>query len=393
MLDSVLQTSSGRERAFFILQRWIDIVAYALAGSAFFAYAGSSLGSLGTATLLQLTSDNSTAAVYLSLLAAAAALWLCHKLIGARLQHIRWAVFFPPLPVAVILSCAASPLWPTLRDEQHATAPLATSDVLVAGAGYGAFWVIQLLLTELGTSVHLAFFARERKPDWQGKTIDELTDDELTDWLRSESPVDDERRDLFSAAGIVERLLQRLSSGRNSIALQGPYGAGKSSIIRMAERRAAAEKQPLWFVRVSCWGFDNSALVQREVLNQVTQQFGEHVDCFSIRGLPQNYLDAVSKDIGWLGMFGVFVNRRLSPLQELQRLSPVLRSVGRDVVVVIEDVDRHGRNFDLSDIQALLARFREVDGVSFVLTIADEQQVDFELRRLPIVNRGGMRRA
>ncbi|MBA2585795.1 MAG: hypothetical protein H0U99_04850 [Chthoniobacterales bacterium] len=90
-----------------------------------------------------------------------------------------------------------------------------------------------------------------------------------------------------------------------------------------------------------------------------------------------NYIDAISRDIGWLGIFRVFVSRHLSPLEELQRLSPILRSVGYDVVVVIEDVDRNGRNFDLSDIQALLARFKEVDGVSFVLTIANEQQVDF----------------
>lgn len=373
----MVQTSSGRERVFFILQRWVDIGAYAFAGSAFFAYAGSSLASLGSATLLRLTSDNSTAAMYLSLVAAAVALWLCHKLIGARLQHVRWTVFFPPLPVAVILAVVAAPLWPVLRDEHHSTGGLSTADLLIAGGGYAAFWLIQLLLTEFGSTLHVAFCGRESKPHWEGKTIDELTDDELTDWLRSETPVDDERRDLFSVAGIVERLLQRLCSGRNSIALQGAYGAGKSSIARMAEQRAAAAQQPLWFVRVSCWGFDNSALVQREVLNQVTQRVGEHVDCFSIRGLPQNYLDAVSTEIGWVGIFGVFVNRRLSPLQELQRLSPVLRSVGRDVVVVIEDVDRNGRNFDLSDIQALLARFREVDGISFVLTIANEQQVDF----------------
>jgi len=54
-----------------------------------------------------------------------------------------------------------------------------------------------------------------------------------------------------------------------------------------------------------------------------------------------------------------------------------LRAVGHNVVVVIEDVDRNGRGFDLSDIQALLARFREVTGVSFVLSISNEQQVDF----------------
>ena len=40
-------------------------------------------------------------------------------------------------------------------------------------------------------------------------------------------------------------------------------------------------------------------------------------------------------------------------------------------------MDRNGRNFDLSDIQALLVRFREVSGVSFVLTISNEQQIDF----------------
>jgi hypothetical protein len=199
----------------------------------------------------------------------------------------------------------------------------------------------------------------------------------LEEWLSTDLAINDERRDLFRAAEISERLLRRLKDGKNSIALQGAYGAGKTSVIQMAEGRAHRNRQRLWCVKVSCWGFDNSSVVQREALDQIVQCVGEKIDCFAIRGLPRNYIDAITKDGGWLGVFKIIISRHLSPLEQLQRFTPILGAVDHIVVVVVEDVDRNGRGFDLGDVQALLARFREVTGVSFILSISNEQQVDF----------------
>src|SRR5437764_5566604 len=118
-------------------------------------------------------------------------------------------------------------------------------------------------MSHLGHVLHARVFERHAVPNWQGKTLDELTDGDLREWLDNELPIEDERRDLFRAAEISQRLLQRLDEGNNSIALQGAFGSGKTSIIQMAERRANWKRGPLWFVKVSCWGFDNSALIQR----------------------------------------------------------------------------------------------------------------------------------
>lgn len=209
---------------------------------------------------------------------------------------------------------------------------------------------------------------------WHGKTIGELTAVELQEWLRNESPVD---LDLFGLAETAHRILQRLANGKNTVAVLGSFGAGKTSLVEMAEKRAFRERKPLWFVRISCWGFEDSSRVQQEVLSQVVKYVGNRVDCLGIRGLPNDYMDAVTKQVSWFGLLQSFASHKLSPLEQLQRLSPILRAIGLSVVVVIEDVDRNGRSFDLSHIQALLARFREVNGLSFVLAISAGQQFDF----------------
>jgi KAP-like P-loop domain-containing protein len=367
-----VQRKNTRERIYYILQRWANIGTYALIGSAFIAYGGRFVGEWTETHLRLITGQNSMALLCLSLALGAIVLWQCNRLAGARWEHLRWIPFYPPLPIAVILAFILEPVWPVLGDKQNHVIPIASQYAGMLALSYVVFWLFQISLGYLGRALHANILATKVVSRWEGKTLDELTDDELREWLDTELPIDDERRDLFRAAEISERLLQRLDDGKNSIALQGAYGAGKSSIIQMAEKRAKIKKIPLWFVKISCWGFDDSALIQRGVLDQVVQCVGDKVDCFAIRGVPQNYVDA-TKDIGWLSIFRIFVSRRLTPLEELQRLTPVLTAIGHNIVVAIEDVDRNGRSFDLSDIQALLARFREVNGVSFILSISNEQ--------------------
>src|SRR5436190_12284755 len=107
--------SERRKRLFFTLQRWANIFGYTLIGSAIVAYCGDGLAAWGSRVLARLTEGNSTAGVCLGIIATATALSFCHRLLGTRLQHLQFA-YFPPLPIAVIASFIAAPLWPPLRD-------------------------------------------------------------------------------------------------------------------------------------------------------------------------------------------------------------------------------------------------------------------------------------
>jgi KAP family P-loop domain len=365
------------QRAFYVLQRWTNIGSYALFGSAFAAYCGPFLANWTERRLSAIPGGDSPVFVCILIGILAIALWQCNRLAGTQWNHLRWLLLYPPLPVAVILSFLFAPLWPAVSDREQVGSPIAWYYAGILSLSYAFLWLIQTVLEHIAQVIRVRILEKEMPPSSEGRTLDKLTNEDLRDWLNTELPIADERRDLFRAAEISERLLRRLDDGKNSIALQGAYGVGKTSIIQMAERRAYRKNRRFWFVKVSCWGFDNSAVIQREVLDQLVQRVGKRIDCFAIRGLPRNYVDAIAKDIGWLGIFKVLVSRHLSPLEQLQRFTPILGAAAHTVVVVIEDVDRNGRGFDLGDIQALLARFREVKGVSFVLSISTEQQIDF----------------
>jgi hypothetical protein len=97
--------------------------------------------------------------------------------------------------------------------------------------------------------------------------------------------------------------------------------------------------------------------------------------------------------VGWLKSLFTLGGRSGTPVEQLQRLSPLLGLIRKKIVLVIEDVDRTGEDFDVGRIHALLMQFREVPGISFILAISPLQQVDFaklcdHLEIIPALERG-----
>ena len=85
----------------------------------------------------------------------------------------------------------------------------------------------------------------------------------------------------------------------------------------------------------------------------------------------------MGKKLEWLALIAPWTAPQETPVEQLQRLTPLLRAIRAKVVVIVEDVDRAGEKFDVSSIFALLAQFREVPGLSFILSISPHQVVDF----------------
>ncbi|HKN84692.1 MAG TPA: P-loop NTPase fold protein, partial [Pyrinomonadaceae bacterium] len=181
-------------------------------------------------------------------------------------------------------------------------------------------------------------------------------------------------QDLFGFWEFTERVISKLMIVGTTIALQGGFGAGKTSFIHLLERRAELRRQRLYFVRVSCWGFEETVAAQKNLLSSLVRRVNAEVDCLSIRTLPKEYVSIVSKKLEWLNLLTAIDE---SPVEQLQRLTPILSSIGGQVVVVVEDVDRTGQKFDVSTVFALLAQFREVQCLSFILAISPRQSVDF----------------
>lgn len=286
-----------------------------------------------------------------------------HRLAGSRIRHFWFVLRYPPLGVAVIAGLAMLNVLPRLIPE-----------TMTAGLSWPA--AIAAALLYLATLVVSAFRfpAFTRRPD---KPTSIPSADAFTHWLDREEPIDEFTQDRFGHADIAIRLVDRLTSGESTIALQGAYGSGKSGLCRLAEIEAARRNSRLRFVFASCWGFEKTESAQRHVLESILSAVSDEVDALAIHQLPTDYLEAVTADISWLkALFKLGVGEP-SPVEQLQRFSSILAAIDRRIVVVIEDVDRTGEDFDIGRIQSLLMQFREVPGLSFILAISPLQQVDF----------------
>lgn len=133
----------------------------------------------------------------------------------------------------------------------------------------------------------------------------------------------------------------------------------------------------LWFATASCWGFDDSSIAQRFIIERAIARIDEDMDALSLRSVPENYIQALTGISKPVGSFVRMSSQGKEPVDALREFSPILKAVGAHLVIVIEDIDRKGSKFDAVHIQALLNRLREVENVSFVVSASPDSGLDF----------------
>lgn len=365
-----------------IFNRWAGILTLALAGSFIVAFYGEGLRAVADGMFARAAGKQDPVAISFTVLGLIlVAIVLLHRTTGTRLGHLQNGLVYPPLPFAVAFGLLSLPIWARI---------LSLSQSSPSWAEAGKITLIYLLVW----LAQLAFgWTRPEDAKARDETPASNSDGALGLWLRREEPVDQRGADLFGYATIADRLLERLARNESTIALLGPYGSGKSSVCRIAARQAKERGLSFIFAPTSCWGFENPEKAQKEVLGAVLRAVGRETDCLAIRQLPADYVEAVGSQVGGLKSFlRLWANER-SPVEQLRRITPILAALGKKVVVVIEDVDRAGEDFDVSRVQSLLMQLREVHGFSFVLAVSPMHRIDFakicdHLETMPRLERG-----
>jgi len=213
-----------------------------------------------------------------------------------------------------------------------------------------------------------------------------MSDTSLYEWLSSESPIHHVSQDLFGAekrASCIVKALLKDRQNRNgkqlrqTVVIQGEFGSGKSSIVKIVESKMQSLiEDKCIFVRVTCWGF-SSAAVQEHILERIINELSYEVDCLGLRPVPSDYVEAISKTNSWIAAAFRFFSVSPEPVDHLKRLTPILEAICSRLVVIIEDTDRNGPDFDQKHIEAMLHNFRSVERVSFILTAGSKSQIDF----------------
>src|SRR5262249_51169249 len=155
-----------------------------------------------------------------------------------------------------------------------------------------------------------------------------------------------------------------------AVALLGPFGSGKSSTLARVRSLLEDSDSPLVIVaEFNGWAIPEPVDAPRIALEQMIDALGRFIDVQRIRPLPEAYKRLVAAEPS--GFFAKLIGTDVEgdPVTQLRQLEPVLEVLDARLVLLVEDADRAGDQFDSRHLARLLRALREVKGISYVLSI------------------------
>ena len=301
------------------------------------------------------------------------------RLAGLHLAATRYLLRYPPTWVAAVLTIgflATSPIevrglsWTSLSGSVSALSIGFVANAAIAEALSRTSQTSQAKRERRGRAGAAATLPTRRSS--QETTID------VERWTSAESPIDRQEEDLLGFEAAATRVAARLSEMKR-VAILGAFGSGKSSICSLAERIVRANGR-MWTTTVEGWGVEptNAADV---VLRAVIAEVGRHTDVLAVASIPGRYRAALTGSKS--PSAAVIGELTATPaVDALETLDDLLVATGRRLVVFLEDLDRSAGAGALTAVAALLDRLRQLDAVTFALTIDPRHAASVDVVRL-----------
>lgn len=382
-------------------KRWFDVIILSAIAVSICLLFSPSLQSAGV-TLTNLLNRFRWPAHLVFLSGVISLLWLIIiKLGGVRLSDLRSSntLRYPPIWIPMLIG-SISYVW--VRRYVYASS---SNEVSLEWLSF-AVTSIAILAGIVFTGVCYRVLAHEEKSTIKtrkitslasmGNDFDALVQDpkKLIEWFKKETPVEDPNEDYFDLSIYARRVAGILrESPLKTIAIAGPYGCGKSSILKMIDFYLFEADQPDGLAQspenghsyvnpkkiISCsvsgWGFHEHKIAEYILLSAV-KKLSEHVDCVGLADLPSHYQAAISSPVSmWAKAIASLLKKSADPMDVLRQMDYVLSSIGKRLVVYIEDLDRNFNDESFwNEAISLLDRLKDLDHVSFILAIGTPKE-------------------
>lgn len=293
---------------------------------------------------------------------------------GQRHFALRYPPLWSALPVGVTFAALSEQcLPPAIRPQA------------VAPSWYSAY-PAAVILTALAAAVLLHWFLKSGTARSQDSTSP--GEDGVFSWQNverwiaaGERPITDRCQDLFGRQSIATRLAQTAGVEGRPLALLGPLGSGKTTILQLARTALEPLEPPVIVAKFDVWAVPDPKEVPRLALNQIIAALDHHIDTIDLRTLPLTYQHLVAAEpTGRLErIFGI--HRGTDSIDALAQLTPILEVLDARLLLIVEDVERAGRQFDTRHLERLLWALRQVERASFVVA-ADPARTDIDFSKL-----------
>ncbi|WP_437185243.1 P-loop NTPase fold protein [Planctomicrobium sp. SH668] len=189
------------------------------------------------------------------------------------------------------------------------------------------------------------------------------------EWLDSDAPA---KYDFLNTRSVAECVKLHVENGTRSIGIVGPFGAGKSTIVRWVQdglNRGTGRSSKYFVCHHSCWGFESSSSSIHEMLRSAMSKINEEVDTFQLESLPESYRRTFAAGGNWLETISDLTLGSADSEQIFSHLSGLLDAIKGRLVFIIEDLDRNEtNNFEIQEVLGFLERLKKLDNISFILT-------------------------
>lgn len=277
------------------------------------------------------------------------------------------------------------------------------SAISLAGAEQ-AFWVFFCIaVAYLAMSVYLLceqLKASSAESKVESKQEAELTLESLENfrkWFKDDSTIKNIEQLEPDLQVYAARITERLRTGGDKegyekrgaqhIALCGPFGCGKSSIVdSIASELANSPKQGGAWIHsdISTWGAASGS-VAHVVLSHIIDDISQHLDMCVFRALPKHYTEALKSGGSVFQFASTLLAGPIDIEKNFQKLNAVLETTNHKLLITLQDVDRGTGDENekrLSDIAALLDRLkdRKLSQINFIIAMGNTKSLYIEIQ-------------
>ena len=214
------------------------------------------------------------------------------------------------------------------------------------------------------------------------------------EWFKDDSTIKSTDQLEADLKVYAKRITERLQNGGDKyekdlaqhIALCGPYGCGKSSIVESIVNDLAkkSQKESVWIHSdISTWGAASGS-VAHVVLSNIIDDISQHIDMCAFRALPKHYTEALKSGGSVFQFASTLLAGPVDTDTRFQKLNDVLETTNHKLLITLQDVDRgtgEENEKRLNDIAALLDRLKDknLNNFNFIIVMGNSKKEEVEI--------------
>lgn len=194
-------------------------------------------------------------------------------------------------------------------------------------------------------------------------------------WINSgEWPIETAEEDRFSRTPVTDRIMDHIRKNERSIALLGPMGSGKTSILNFVFERIARSDPSTIVVTCDLWRARTPEEIPQIIISTIVNELDTVCDTIEIRDLPYTYRRLVAAEPSGT-LHRIFsIDNQTTSLHKLDRIQSLLDILDRRIVLAVEDFERLPRSFDATHLSRFLWAIREIPRCATIIAV-DPQRV------------------